>query len=180
MFIGLTRSVAMIFGSADPSASIPISVGPATCTKKAMPHIYSSRVWFSRKKLTWSIPHLPKSCRLASATNLFPGPTARCFVLYFAYIYDICLEISVIFAPIICAEKFNTYEICLQACEQTKGKSSNSLGKWMKKFAPNALSPVFTINLRPEFLQEQGYAWRRHIWGCTMLLGGSFRSFCWW
>ena len=51
------------------------------------------------------------------------------FFLYFAYIYDICLEILVIFAPIICAEKFNTYEICLQASEQTKGKSSNSLGK---------------------------------------------------
>ena len=85
MFIGLTRSVAMIFGSADPSASIPISVGPATCSKRSMPHIYSSRVWFSRKKLTWSIPHLPKSCRLASATNLFPGPTARCFDLYFAW-----------------------------------------------------------------------------------------------
>ena len=81
MFIGLTRSVAMIFGSADPSASIPISVGPATCTKRSMPHFYSSRVWFSRKKLTWSIPHLPKSCRLASATNLFPGPTARYFAL---------------------------------------------------------------------------------------------------
>ena len=83
MFIGLTRSVAMIFGSADPSASIPISVGPATCSKRSMPHIYSSRVWFSRKKLTWSIPHLPKSCRLASATNLFPGPTARCFFSIF-------------------------------------------------------------------------------------------------
>ena len=56
----------------------------------------------------------------------FQGPL-RDILLY--SLHNICLERLLIFAAIICAEKFDTYEICLQAGEQTKGKSSNSLGK---------------------------------------------------
>ena len=48
-----TRSLATIAGSAESSAMIPISVGPAST----------------------SIPTLPKRARFASATYLFPGPT---------------------------------------------------------------------------------------------------------
>ena len=94
---GLTRSVAMIFGSADPSASIPISVGPATCIKRSMAHI-KNMIFKEKPNLvnTTSSKELPLgfSHKLISRAHC----EIFCFIPYITFVLKDCWFLQQLFA----------------------------------------------------------------------------------